>query len=125
MIASKFYRRRSQQRCWVFPIAHIHGGEVTAGAFDDAIRHAITKMACVHFVAAEHYRRRVIQMGENPEFVFNVGAPGLDAAEPRQLWTRQRFFVRSAFAAPGASCWLPFIRPRRGPKPMQRTSQLF
>ncbi len=62
------------------PIAHIHGGEVTSGAFDDAIRHAITKMACLHFVAAEPYRRRVIQMGENPEFVFNVGAPGLDEA---------------------------------------------
>ncbi|HTB04902.1 MAG TPA: UDP-N-acetylglucosamine 2-epimerase [Bradyrhizobium sp.] len=62
------------------PIAHIHGGEVTAGAFDDAIRHAITKMASLHFVAAEPYLRRVIQMGENPEFVFNVGAPGLDEA---------------------------------------------
>ena len=63
------------------PIAHIHGGEITAGAFDDAIRHAITKMACLHFVAAEPYRQRVIQMGENPDFVFNVGAPGLDLAE--------------------------------------------
>lgn len=63
------------------PLAHIHGGEVTAGAFDDAIRHAVTKLACVHLVAAEDYRRRVIQMGENPEFVFTVGAPGLDAAE--------------------------------------------
>jgi UDP-hydrolysing UDP-N-acetyl-D-glucosamine 2-epimerase len=62
------------------PIAHIHGGEITAGAFDDAIRHAITKMACLHFVAAEPYRRRVIQMGENPDFVFTVGAPGLDLA---------------------------------------------
>ncbi len=63
------------------PIAHIHGGEVTAGAFDDAIRHALTKMACLHFVAAEPYRQRVIQMGENPAFVFNVGAPGLDQAQ--------------------------------------------
>jgi UDP-hydrolysing UDP-N-acetyl-D-glucosamine 2-epimerase len=63
------------------PIAHIHGGEVTAGAFDDAIRHAITKMACLHFVAAEPYRHRVIQMGENPDFVFNVGAPGLDLSD--------------------------------------------
>jgi UDP-hydrolysing UDP-N-acetyl-D-glucosamine 2-epimerase len=63
------------------PIAHIHGGEVTAGAFDDAIRHAVTKMACVHFVAAEPYRRRVIQMGEDPQFVFNVGAPGLDLVD--------------------------------------------
>jgi len=62
------------------PVAHIHGGEITTGAFDDAIRHALTKMACLHFVAAEPYRRRVIQMGEQPDFVFNVGAPGLDQA---------------------------------------------
>jgi len=70
------------------PIGHIHGGEVTAGAFDDAIRHAITKMACVHFVAAEPYRRRVIQMGENPDFVFNVGAPGLDLATTAPAMSR-------------------------------------
>ncbi|MBI3434487.1 MAG: UDP-N-acetylglucosamine 2-epimerase (hydrolyzing) [Proteobacteria bacterium] len=63
-----------------YPIAHIHGGEITAGAFDDAFRHAITKMACLHFVAAEPYRQRVIQMGEDPACVFNVGAPGLDQA---------------------------------------------
>jgi UDP-hydrolysing UDP-N-acetyl-D-glucosamine 2-epimerase len=62
------------------PIGHIHGGEVTTGAFDDAIRHAITKMACLHFVAADAYRQRVVQMGESPLFVFNVGAPGLDQA---------------------------------------------
>ena len=60
------------------PIAHLHGGEITEGAFDDAIRHAITKMASVHFTAAEPYRQRVIQMGEAPERVFNVGAFGLD-----------------------------------------------
>lgn len=60
------------------PIAHIHGGEVTEGAMDEAIRHAITKMASLHFTAAEPYRQRVIQMGEQPESVFNVGAPGLD-----------------------------------------------
>ncbi|MEA3405945.1 MAG: UDP-N-acetylglucosamine 2-epimerase [Pseudomonadota bacterium] len=60
------------------PIAHIHGGEVTEGAVDEAIRHAITKMATLHFTAAENYRNRVIQMGELPENVFNVGAPGLD-----------------------------------------------
>ncbi|MDE2495187.1 MAG: UDP-N-acetylglucosamine 2-epimerase (hydrolyzing) [Alphaproteobacteria bacterium] len=60
------------------PIAHIHGGETTEGAFDESIRHAITKMAQFHFVAAERYRQRVIQMGEAPERVFNVGAPGLD-----------------------------------------------
>ena len=60
------------------PIAHLHGGETTEGAFDEAIRHSITKMAHLHFVAAEPYRRRVIQLGEDPERVFNVGAPGLD-----------------------------------------------
>lgn len=63
------------------PIAHIHGGEVTQGAVDDSIRHAITKMASLHFVAAEPYRNRVIQMGEQPDRVFNVGAPGLDYIE--------------------------------------------
>lgn len=67
------------------PIVHIHGGEITEGAYDDAIRHAITKMSALHFVAAEPYRRRVIQMGEKPATVFNVGAVGLDhvARSPR------------------------------------------
>ena len=60
------------------PVAHLHGGEITEGAYDDAIRHAITKMASLHFTAAEAYRRRVIQMGELPSTVFNVGALGLD-----------------------------------------------
>ena len=60
------------------PIAHLHGGEVTEGAFDEAIRHSVTKMASLHFVSAEPYRRRVIQLGEHPRRVFNVGAPGLE-----------------------------------------------
>ncbi len=60
------------------PMAHIHGGECTEGAIDESIRHAITKMSQIHFVAAERYRHRVIQLGENPLRVFNVGAPGLD-----------------------------------------------
>lgn len=60
------------------PIAHIHGGETTEGAFDEGIRHAITKMAQWHFVAAEAYRKRVVQLGEAPDRVFNFGAPGLD-----------------------------------------------
>jgi UDP-hydrolysing UDP-N-acetyl-D-glucosamine 2-epimerase len=59
-------------------IAHISGGEVTEGAVDDVIRHCITKMSRYHFVAAEAYRRRVIQLGETPGTVFNVGDPGLD-----------------------------------------------
>lgn len=60
------------------PIVHLHGGEVTEGAYDDAIRHAITKMASLHCVAAEQYRQRVIQMGEPPDRVLDVGALGLD-----------------------------------------------
>ncbi|WP_107806764.1 UDP-N-acetylglucosamine 2-epimerase [Nodularia spumigena] len=60
------------------PIAHIHGGEATEGLIDEAIRHSVTKMAHIHFTAAESYRMRVVQLGENPERVFNVGALGLD-----------------------------------------------
>ena len=82
------------------PIAHIHGGEITAGAFDDAIRHAITKMACLHFVAAEPYRRRVIQMGENPDFVFNVGAPGLDLASVAPAIGRTELLAQLGLSGP-------------------------
>lgn len=60
------------------PIAHIHGGEITAGAIDDSMRHAITKMAQLHFVAAPEYRKRVLQLGENPAHVYEVGAVGID-----------------------------------------------
>ncbi|MBQ9477141.1 MAG: UDP-N-acetylglucosamine 2-epimerase (hydrolyzing) [Bacteroidales bacterium] len=60
------------------PIAHIHGGEVTEGAYDDAIRHSITKMSSLHFTATEAYRKRVIQLGEQPDRVFCVGAPGVE-----------------------------------------------
>ena len=60
------------------PIAHIHGGEITIGAIDNVVRHCITKMAVFHFASTEIYRRRIIQMGEEPRFVFNYGAPGLD-----------------------------------------------
>lgn len=63
------------------PVAHISGGEVTEGAVDDWIRHAITKTAWWHFVAAEPYRRRVIQLGETPDRVFCVGDPGLDSVD--------------------------------------------
>lgn len=61
------------------PVAHLHGGETTEGAFDEAIRHAVTKMSHLHFVAAEPYRRRVIQLGEHPDRVFLVGGLGVDA----------------------------------------------
>lgn len=73
------------------PVAHIHGGETTEGVIDEAIRHAVTKMAHIHFVAAEPYRQRVIQMGENPEHIFNVGAPGLDNLKNLKLLDRRDF----------------------------------
>jgi UDP-N-acetylglucosamine 2-epimerase (non-hydrolysing) len=70
------------------PLAHIAGGEVTEGAVDDAIRHAITKMAQLHFPAADDYRRRVIQLGEHPDRVHDVGATGLDNFERLALLDR-------------------------------------
>ena len=71
------------------PIAHCHGGEITEGAFDDALRHSITKMAQIHFVAAEQYRMRVVQMGEDPQRVFFVGGLGVDAIMRTQLMSRE------------------------------------
>jgi GDP/UDP-N,N'-diacetylbacillosamine 2-epimerase (hydrolysing) len=71
------------------PVAHIHGGEVTIGAFDDALRHSITKMSHLHFVAAEDYRKRVIQLGESPEYVFNVGGLGVDSINNVKLRSRK------------------------------------
>jgi GDP/UDP-N,N'-diacetylbacillosamine 2-epimerase (hydrolysing) len=61
------------------PVAHLHGGETTVGAFDEAFRHSITKMSHLHFVAADEYRKRVIQLGENPNSVFLVGGLGVDS----------------------------------------------
>jgi UDP-N-acetyl-D-glucosamine 2-epimerase, UDP-hydrolysing len=71
------------------PVAHLHGGELTEGAFDDAIRHSITKMSHLHFVAAEDYRRRVIQLGEHPDRVFMVGGLGIDSIRNLQLLGRE------------------------------------
>ena len=62
------------------PIFHIHGGETTEGNIDEAIRHSITKMSILHFASTEEYRKRIIQMGEQPETVFNVGALGVENA---------------------------------------------
>ncbi len=72
-------------------IAHIHGGETTAGVMDEAMRHAITKMSHFHFTAAEPYRQRVIQLGELPERVLNYGAPGLDHLKKTNLLDRDEF----------------------------------
>lgn len=73
------------------PIAHIHGGETTEGAFDEVFRHSITKMSHLHFTAVEEYRRRVIQLGECPEMVFNVGAIGIDNIKNMKLLSKEEF----------------------------------
>ena len=70
------------------PIAHIHGGETTEGAVDEAFRHSITKMAHIHFPSCEDYRNRVIQLGEAPANVFNVGALGIENIRKIQCLTR-------------------------------------
>jgi GDP/UDP-N,N'-diacetylbacillosamine 2-epimerase (hydrolysing) len=71
------------------PVAHLHGGESTEGASDEAMRHSITKMAHLHFVAALDYQRRVIQLGERPEHVFLVGGLGIDAIKHIPLLERE------------------------------------
>lgn len=71
------------------PVAHLHGGETTEGAFDEALRHSITKMSHLHFVAAEQYRQRVIQLGEQPDRVFLVGGLGVDNINRLQLLDRE------------------------------------
>lgn len=70
------------------PVAHLHGGETTEGAFDEALRHSITKMSHLHFVAVEEYRQRVIQLGEQPDRVFLVGGLGIDNIKRLQLLDR-------------------------------------
>ena len=70
------------------PVAHLHGGETTEGAFDEALRHSITKMSHLHFVAAEEYRQRVIQLGEQPDRVFLVGGLGIDNIKRLKLLDR-------------------------------------
>lgn len=71
------------------PIIHLHGGEITEGAYDDAFRHAITKLSQLHFTSTEQYRNRVIQMGEEPNRVFNVGAIGIDNILNRKLLSKE------------------------------------
>jgi GDP/UDP-N,N'-diacetylbacillosamine 2-epimerase (hydrolysing) len=73
------------------PLAHLHGGETTEGAFDESFRHSITKMSHLHFTSTEDYRDRVIQLGEQPDRVFNFGAPGIDNINRLNLLSRDAF----------------------------------
>jgi len=73
------------------PVAHLHGGETTEGAFVESIRHGITKMSHLHFTATEEYKSRVVQLGEHPDRVFNVGGMGVENIERLQLQSRDEF----------------------------------
>lgn len=73
------------------PVAHCHGGEITEGAIDESIRHSITKMSHFHFTSTDEYRKRVIQMGEQPENVFNVGALGVENINKLSLLNKKEF----------------------------------
>lgn len=72
------------------PVAHIQGGEITEGAYDDAIRHSITKMSQLHFASTEEYRKRIIQLGEQPERTYNVGALGVENIKKISLWSKEK-----------------------------------
>lgn len=80
------------------PLAHIHGGELTEGLVDEAFRHSITKMSHIHFASCEIYRRRIIQLGENPNFVFNVGALGVENIRKIELMDRQELEASICFS---------------------------
>ena len=75
------------------PIAHIHGGEATTGLIDEAIRHSLTKMSHLHFVSAEKYRQRVLQLGEQPERVWCTGAVGLDGISELNLLSKEQLEI--------------------------------
>lgn len=90
------------------PIAHISGGDVTEGAYDDAIRHSITKMSHLHFPATECYRNRVIQLGENPERVFNVGSLGIDNIRHLPLMDKKSLEESLQFAINGRTVLVTF-----------------
>ena len=79
------------------PVAHIHGGELSEGAFDDALRHSITKLSHLHFVSTEEYAKRVIQMGEEPWRVIVTGAPSLDNLYTAELLKRDEIEARFGF----------------------------
>lgn len=90
------------------PIAHIAGGAVSFGAFDESIRHAITKMSHLHFTETEEYRQRVIQLGEEPSRVFNVGAIGIYNIRHLQLMTRHELEANLRTTIPPTSLFVTF-----------------
>jgi GDP/UDP-N,N'-diacetylbacillosamine 2-epimerase (hydrolysing) len=95
-----FCMAAAAQICRV-PVAHIHGGELTEGVIDEAFRHCITKMSHLHFASCEIYRQRIIQLGETPERVFNVGALGVENIKKAQLMSREELSESIGFILDG------------------------
>ncbi len=91
LLGDRFETLAAAQAAFIakIPIAHIHGGELSEGAYDDGIRHSVTKMSHLHFVASNEYRQRVIQLGEDPSRVFHVGAMVLDSIQHLELLDKQ------------------------------------
>lgn len=90
------------------PVAHLYGGESTSGAIDEAFRHSITKMSLLHFTSTEEYRKRVIQLGESPERVFNVGAIGIDNIRQMKLLGKTELGKSLGFDLEGALALVTF-----------------
>ncbi|MEK9780346.1 MAG: UDP-N-acetylglucosamine 2-epimerase [Gammaproteobacteria bacterium] len=95
---------------WVcrIPVAHIQGGEKTLGAIDDQFRHCITKMSRLHFTATDEYRNRVIQLGEHPENVFNVGALNVDALKKIKILPKAKLEQEINFSFKGKTALVTF-----------------
>lgn len=92
------------------PVAHIHGGEATEGLIDESIRHSITKMSHLHFTSTEEYMKRVIQLGEQPNRVFNTGSPGIDNISKLRLLNRQELETAINFTI-NNKCFLVTFHP--------------
>lgn len=107
------------------PIAHIHGGEVTEGAYDDAIRHSITKMSHLHFPSIEPYRKRIVQMGENPDRVFTVGAIGVENIKRIPLLSKEEAEQSIGFAIDKNTILVTYHPVTLGPDSMKRDIDAF
>ena len=92
----------------MIPIVHLHGGEVTEGAMDDALRHAITKLSYLHLVTTEEHRQRVIQLGEDPDRVFALGAPVVDAIDELELLDAEQLTTRFDVSLPSPTALVTF-----------------
>ncbi|WP_070001145.1 UDP-N-acetylglucosamine 2-epimerase [Cellulosilyticum sp. I15G10I2] len=90
------------------PIAHIHGGEITEGAYDDSMRHCVTKMSYLHFTSTESYRKRVIQLGETPERVYNVGALGVENIKKMEFLSQKALEEHLDFSLNGPIALVTF-----------------